>query len=297
MQERYAGGPSRWWELELAPHLRRLVAPDPPAHSLADPLAHRPAGAIHRLDAVLADGARMLHERHRVHGLAGGEQSVAAATYAVTELVDTVGTAVGFAWATARVGLIPRALDATWEELPGGYLRGRVGAAPAVRAAYVVARDHPWAHPSELADAPTEVVEDDDAVAHRVLAAYVGWAEPIVTAVKGLDRVGPGPLWDEVADSLGMALAHSPGLEWAEAAQLRLDGLLARTDAPWRRTPWLGDAVTARGARHVAQKGGCCLAYLGAPTASGEPDHCGSCRFRERDDVVARQVAWLGRPV
>ncbi len=249
--------------------------------------AHPPLGAPRRAVGVgdlLAADAAVLRELHA--GLVGGgTPAPAAATYRAGWFAGATAGAVGFGLATAGAGFVVDAAGIGWTVHPGGWTETAHLGEPGI----LVGPSHAWAGSPDV-----EVVDDPDAVVARVVAALVAAVAPVVDACADLARVGRAGLWNEVGDGLGMALAFDPLLAVTPAMTEVLDRAVAAPGAPWRSRPGLRFAPSALGPVHVAQKGGCCLAYTrDDPDLPRDQRYCSTCSFRHETDVDARQVAWL----
>jgi hypothetical protein len=257
------------------------------------------AGVPVSLDEVLADGADTLVAAHR-RLTAAGTPAPAAATYLAGWYAGALADATGFVLATAGAGLL---LDRKTMRLtvhPGGWPE-RVE--PGTRVA--VARNHPWAKRPEVS-----VVERPEDVVRAAVEALVAVAAPLVEACRGLARVGRVGLWNEVGDRLGAAVAFQFDVPVTPAMLQILDAAASVPGAPWRARPRLAFASSAQlGTVHVAQKGGCCLAYTVPPLPPddaaraddergyadlpGVPRYCSTCSLRPAGDCDARQILWL----
>lgn len=158
------------------------------------------------------------------------------------------------------------------------------------------------------------MVPDDATVLKRSVASLVALATPIVEVCRSLAKVGRAGLWNEVADDLGMALAHQVRVPVDDDMIAALGAALAQPDTPWTKTPRLAFAPSDHlGRAHIAQKGGCCLAYTGHleepdpaeldedhraylerfPRQPDQPRYCSTCTFRNFEDCTDRQLYWL----
>lgn len=179
----------------------------------------------------------------------------------------------------------------------------------------LVGPEHRWA-----GLAGVTVVEDETERHRRLVAGLTGALTPTIDACHGLARIGRAGLWNEVADGFGMCLAHQLDIPVDAAMTGRLTAVLSAEGAPWRARPALRFGRAGFGEVHLAQKGGCCLAYTEAgdgdgdaghgdededeehrvyearfPDEPGAPRYCSTCSFRDADDCDARQVFWLER--
>lgn len=217
---------------------------------------------------------RALHEGF----IAFGAPAPAAATYLAGWFAGTLAAAIGYALAVAQAGLLADERGVRWHLDPAGWPDALELGEPRT----VVPPGHAWAGQHGV-----DVVEPETC-ARQAVADLVSLVRPLIDACHRLAKVGRAGLWNEVGDGLGMALAH----QWhAEATPERLAVLrdaVTLPGVPWRARPRLSWAATSFGPVHVAQKGGCCLAF----TAGGTAEYCGTCSLRSPDDADARQVVW-----
>jgi len=254
---------------------------------------------------ILTDDAALLRRWH--HRLVADEHTApaAGATYLASWIGGTLAGAVGHALATTDAGFL---VDDTvrWHQHPDGWIdRVDLG-----HPHTLVTAEHPWRTESVI-----ELVEQEDLLA-RTVDSLVTFLDPLIEACHRLARTGRTGLWNEVADRLGLAVAH------AHAIPTRTDivDLLARAvrtnRTPWNATPTLRIIDTTTGPAYIGQKGGCCLAYTCPlheaddstgldddhsaylqrfPEQSDEPRYCTTCKFRDPADSEQRQRFWLER--
>jgi hypothetical protein len=254
---------------------------------------------------LLLDDAEPLRSIHRKL-VDGGAPAPAAASYLADWFAGAVAGAIGYSLAAAGAGL--RLVgDVGFHLHPDGWpLRLDLPATA------LVLPDHPWAG-LDGCDLATSV---DDLLARTVRELVVA-TTPLIDALHGMARIGIAGLWNEVGDALGAALAFQHDVTPTPAMVAVLDAAVQVPEAPWRARPRLSFADSAvLGRIHVAQKGGCCLAYTRqhdgpVPTADDpglEPYHraylarfpvdpdapryCSTCSFRDPADTAARQVFW-----
>lgn len=269
-----------------------LLAPDA-ATWLATHLAARwearavpgVAGRIVNLRDVLTDDRAVLERTHR-RLVADGVPAPAAATYLAGWFAGGVAGAVGFGLAAGGVGFLAAPPGAPALHLhPDGWPM-RVDLAPRA----VVPAGHRWA-----GHAGIEVVDDLGSVVRRAVASLVRAVEPVIEACHGLARVGRTGLWNEVGDALGSTLAHQDVVAVTDVMVETLEAAVAAPGVPWRSRPtlWFVESA-ALGRVHVAQKGGCCLAYTcpADDDSDEEPAYCTTCSFRAPEDVASRQLVW-----
>lgn len=278
------------WEAEAALHPDAAVG----VATIADLVAGNaaPIGAAHR---------RIVDR---------GTPPQAAATYLAEWYAGAIAGAVGYGLATAGAGFV---LDPTGAG-PGVLLHLHPDGWPfrvELPAAALVLADHPWAGLEDV-----EVEADARQLLARTVGGLVAAVAPLVEACHGLARVGVVGLWNEVADALGKAVAFQHAIDPTPTMVAVLDAACRVPGVPWRARPRLGFAESARlGAVHVAQKGGCCLAYTGPlleevdaddptlepyhraylarfPDDPEQPHYCSTCSFRDAADCDARQVFW-----
>lgn len=257
-----------------------MLAPTPTAW-LATELAARyePAadGRWVTLPELLGDDAAELRTLHQGF-MAFGAPAPAAATYLAGWFGGSLAGAIGYALAVARAGFLADERGVRWHLHPGGWPDALELGEPRT----VVPRWHAWAD-----QAGVDVV-DPDACVRQAVAALVVHVQPLVDRCHGLAKVGRTGLWNEVGDGLGMALAHQCQTEATPEHLAVLDEAVRLPGLPWRVRPRLSWANASFGPVHVAQKGGCCLAY----TAGRNAEYCGTCSLRSPADADARQVAW-----
>lgn len=261
---------------------------------------------------LVADDAALLRAIHATL-VADGTPAPAASTYLAGWFAGMVAGAVGYGLATAGAGLLAGGPASTgslrFHLHPEGWpLRVDLP----VRA--VMTCRHPWS-----AHDHSEVVDTADEVVARSVRALVGAVRPIVDACHRTSRVGATGLWNEVGDALGRTLASQQLVRPTPRMVAVLEAAVSVPDVPWRARPCLGFAESpVLGPVHVAQKGGCCLAYTverdHVPTADDpdldpdrqaylrrfpidpdQPAYCLTCSLRDPDDSTARQLFWVER--
>lgn len=259
------------------------------------------AGTWVGAQALLAADAAPLRATHAHLVTAYGATPAAAAKWLVSWVAGELAGVVGFTLAAASAGLLVERAAVRWRMGPDGR-PGRVDPGPA---AVAVAVGHPWAGMDGV-----EVVED---VAGRAVAALVEVAGPLVEACRRLGRVGRAAAWTEVADGVGTAVLHVPGLPVQQRAVDALNAALDTAGAPWRRRPLLRVADTDIGLLYLGRKAGCCLSYQTPPgpepdpttlddraraylerfpRPAGKPEPCGMCSLRDVAGCEARQTFW-----
>lgn len=222
--------------------------------------------------------------------VADGEPPQAAVKYVAGWTAGALAAAVGFVLAGSGAGVRVDPAAVRWSVHPDGWSEAvDLGSVPVV-----VPPGHPWS------GLPGTVPGDPAAAAAHAVVAAVG---SLVEACHALARVGRRTLWDEVGDALGTAVAGQQVVPPDPAAVALLASAVRTPGMPWRALP----SLRVVDGTYVAQKGGCCLAYLAAPstppedpdlrayadrfpTRPGEPDYCVTCRFRTPADATARQL-------
>lgn len=225
----------------------------------------------------------------------------AAAKWLVSWVAGELAGAVGFTLAAASAGLLVERAAVRWRVEAGGR-PGRVDPGPVVVA---VAAGHAWAGMDGV-----RVVEDPAA---QAVAALVEVAGPLVEACRRLGRVGRSAAWTEVADGVGTAVLHVPGLPVDQRAVDALRAALDSSGAPWRQRPVVRVADTDLGPLYLGRKAGCCLSYQTPPgpdpdpatlddetraylerfpRRAGEPRYCGTCSLRDAAGCEERQMYW-----
>ncbi|WP_019872780.1 hypothetical protein [Sporichthya polymorpha] len=255
-----------------------------------------------RVADLLADDAALLRgwaARMRE----AGTTDQAAATYVAGWFPGSAGRIVGVGLGAAGAGLLLSAGAVRWNVAAdeGWPLDGRIDDIPVL-----VPPGHPWAGQDGV-----ETVAEDELFG-RTVENLIAFAAPLIEACKTLGPVSRSSLWDEVADGVACAFNYQPRPLDA-AAMERLRRAVGRPGVPWKGRPRLANADSAvLGPVHVAQKGGCCLAFTCAqvdPDESTLTDrerawrarfpleakkrYCATCKFRDPADSVARQVYWL----
>jgi len=266
-----------------------------------------PAEVIGITDLHADDGARLRAAHDRL--VVEGTPPPAAATYLADWYAGAIAGAVGYGLATAGAGFLATPTPDAEVQLhlhPDGWpfrveLPGHV----------LVLPDHPWA-----GDDSSQTVGDVHQLLRRTVHELVEAVRPIIDACHRLARVGAAGLWNEVADSLGKAVAFQHLVPPTPTMLAVLDAAVSLDGVPWKARPRLGFAISpVLGAVHVAQKGGCCLAYTAPeeeppdpddpglapyhraylarfPVDAAAPRYCSTCSFRDSADTDARQVFW-----
>lgn len=256
---------------------------------------------------MLAGDAAMLWDLHARISTSHRVPARTAVTYMAGWIGGVLADAVGFALGTSGAGFLVRPPQIRWRQHLDGWMdRVELG-----QATVVVPPDHPWA-----GQAAVEVVSGSQEVGLLAVRALVDLLDPFIQACHGLARVNRAGLWNEVADGLGMALALQARLPAHPDALGRLATALRCAEAPWTRCPRLRLVGSRLGTVHVAQKGGCCLAFTrpadAVPALEALDDagrayrqrfplddpgkrYCSTCRFRDPADCEARQLYWLER--
>lgn len=256
---------------------------------------------------LVADDAALLRAAH-TRLVADGTPAPAAATYLADWYAGAVAGAVGYALATTGAGFVLS--DSTgavrFHLHPDGWPY-RVELPPHA----VVLADHPWA-----IRVGTEVAPSQSELLTRTVQGLITAVQPIIDVCHRTARVGAAGLWNEVADSLGKAVAFQHLVRPTSAMLTILEAAVAVEGVPWKAQPRLGFASSdTLGPVHVAQKGGCCLAYTAPaedvpsaddpaltsyhrayltrfPVDPDQPRYCSTCSFRDPVDTTARQVFW-----
>lgn len=259
------------------------------------------AGPWYQRADILADDAALLRSWHQ--RLVSDEHTApaAAATYLAEWMGGTLAGAIGHALATTDAGFV---VDDTvrWHQHPDGWIDCVDLGQPHT----LVTAKHPW-----HAVPGTERVDSDELLSLTV-EALITLLDPIIEACRHLAPTGRAGLWNEIADGLGLAVAHTEGLP----VRTDIVDLLARAvrtePTPWRATPTLRIIDTATGPAYIGQKGGCCLAYTCPkreatdsedrrvfldrfPEQPDEPRYCTTCKFRDPTDSEERQRFWIER--
>ncbi len=297
-----ADTPAAW----LASHLAALFSHDDHDDDTDEP-AWVEAG-WRTVDDLVADDAAALRA---LHGrlVADGTPPKTAATYLAGWTGGIIAEAVGFALATAGAGFVLDADRLAVHQHREGWLDGLdPGEPPAV----LVVAGHPWAGQPGV-----EVVDTAETLVSRTVDALVTACAPLVDACRSLAAVGRAGLWNEVGDGLGTAaVTWVDGLVATEAMFAVLHAAARAPAAPWKARPSLRFAHSETlGPVPVAQKGGCCLAYLKErpepepddldedarayrerfPRAPGAPRYCSTCSLLDPGDCAARQIFWRER--
>lgn len=285
--------PSAW----LADHLAGRYDLD--ADHGDEPALVRPGwtGLIELIDAgVIGE----VHSRL----VADGKTPKVASTYLAGWFGASIAEAIGFGLAAGGAGFVTTPASLRVHVHEGGW----VDAVELGDAHTVVTTGHPWAGQGGV-----EVVTPEEVIT-RSVHALVEACAPIVDACHSLATVGRAGLWNEIGDSLGSSLAYQSCVTPTPAMLAVLDAAVRAPGVPWPAKPSLRFAHSdVVGPVHVAQKGGCCLAYtiehpaedeeneaLRAfrerfPLDDGSPRYCGTCSFRAPEDCDARRLFWLER--
>lgn len=251
---------------------------------------------------LLADDGAVLKACHAAL-MADDVTPQAAATYLAGYFPAAPGRVLGIALAAARAGLVITPEAFTWHVHPEGWAeRTDVG-----DVLVLVTPGHPWA-----GQPGTETVDEDTMIA-RSVESLLDFGRPLVDACKPLAKVKKSSLWDEVADSIATSMGYRPR-PLAPAAMDLLTKAVSLPDMPWKAEPRVGNVVSeVLGPVHVAQKGGCCLAFTCKDEEAEDPDkeldeeerafkerfpgpdkgYCTTCKFRDPQDSDARQVFWI----
>jgi hypothetical protein len=248
---------------------------------------------------ILDDDAHLLTELHRRVMDGFHAPADTAATYLAGWLAGTVADAVGHCLGTASAGLIFDVDGLRFHLHRDAWVDRLV--VDGARA--VVPVGHAWAGRPDVL-----VVDDVESMLGETVGALVAAVTPLVEACHRLAPIGRVGLWNEVGDSLGLAL--DDGGRADESVRLLLAAAVAVPGAPWRAAPALRlvhDEML--GPTVVCHKGGCCLAYKcdrHEDDDATDPDHaayvarfgddaphyCNTCKFRDHDDSAARQLFW-----
>lgn len=229
--------PREWMDVEL-PTLISEVGEDAP-----------PFRPVRRADLLAEDAAVLRTSAARM--VADRTSRQAAATYLAGWFPGGAGRVVGVALGVAGAGLVltPEAL--TWHVVEEGWpAGGSVG-----DVSVLVPPGHPWS-----GQAGVETVPEPELLV-RTVGALIEFAAPLVEACKSLANVSRSSLWDEVADGVACALSYQPR-PLDPAAMDLLSRAVELPGTPWKGRPRLSNVESAvLGPVHVAQKGGCCLAF------------------------------------
>lgn len=255
------------------------------------------------LATLLGDGPTSLHGLHRHLVEHDRTPPATAAMYLAGWFAGYTAEIVGLALATAQAGFLVDPAQLRWQLHADGWPeRIELGDVDVV-----VPPRHAW-----LATPRVTEVTSFDVVLRRTVDQMVSVVTPIVHGCHSLTRVGLAGLWNEVGDGLVMVLRHFDELD-VDASMLDTVNAAARLQGvPWRAHADLRIVETPWGQACVGRKGGCCLAYKRPdtdhddedvddivefrrrfPSSPGEPQYCGTCSFRERDEAEARQLFWF----
>lgn len=230
-----------------------------------------------------------------------------AATYLAGWFPGSSAKLVGLGLATAGAGFLVDAAQLHWHVGPDDWPDSiEIGDVPVM-----VTADHPWASVpnARIAPDPASLIE----CTIRHLVETVG---PLVTACRGLAAVGSVGLWNEIGDSLVLALRQHDGIEVDESM---IDVVISASrvaGVPWRSHARVWLVSTRTRPICVGQKGGCCLAHKCPPTEPeshvqtdpdiaafrarfppdpGAPRYCSTCSLRDATDCEERQRFWIER--
>jgi hypothetical protein len=227
-----------------------------------------------------------------VHGglVADGTPPKVASTYLASWFGGAIARAVGFGLAAGGAGFV------TSPNLRVHvHATGWVDAVELEEPHVVVAAGHPWAGQHGV-----DVVASEEVLAGSV-HALVETCAPIVDACRSLATVGRAGLWNEIGDALGSCLAYQDDIAPTPAMLAVLDAAVRVPGVPWLAAPSLRFVHSeVLGPVHIAQKGGCCLAYTvdrPAGDDGGSSRYCDTCSFRTPEDCDARRLSWLERTV
>lgn len=266
---------------------------------LAEVDEEMPSRPVRAADLLAEGGAQLTAAAAQLRRQ--GTTPQAAATYVAGWFPGGAGRVVGVALATVGAGLLLTADELTWHVVEDGWpLSGTVG-----EIAVLVPPGHLWAGQPGV-----ETVPEQEMLV-RTVGALIEFAAPLVEACKSLGKVRRSSLWDEVADGLACAMNYKPRALDPAAIEL-LVRAVDLPGTPWKGRPRLGNVESALlGTVHVAQKGGCCLAFTCPHPEEHEAElsrrdqawkdrfpveakrYCTTCKFRDAEDSYARQVFWL----
>ncbi|WP_404402036.1 hypothetical protein [Pelagibacterium halotolerans] len=258
------------------------------------------------LPDLLADDAAILRTFH-ARLVENRAPPPAAATYMAAWFPGRATGALAYSLIGADAGFLITPEAAQWYLHPGGW-PDRFELAGPVKA--VVAPDHPWA-----AQKNVEIVPSRQERLTRVMDAAIATMTPLIETLGTLSRARPKSLWPEVADGIASALAYQEHIAITEDRLETLRALCALPGLPWKRQPYIEKLKTSFGAACAVHKSGCCLAYTEPyanvseadllpsqrdykdtfPEPACAPRYCDTCRFRTRDDSIARQLWWRER--
>jgi hypothetical protein len=304
-----------------------LIDTEPtPATWLADRLPRRfddyasdpRIGPWYAVRDLLADDDALLRTWHARLVADDRTTTAAAATYLAGWLGGSLAGAVGHALATVEAGFV---VDDTvrWHQHPDGWIDRVTLGQPGV----IVSVDHPWR------DQPGVTIIGGDAISHIAVERLVEVLTPVIDACHDLGGTGRTGLWNEVADGLGLSVAHHRDIPARSDVVETLLRAVRTPGVPWRATPSLRVVDTTSGPVYIGQKGGCCLAYTchdhdpdrtddglddeldggldgrlddghrafleRFPDQPGEPPYCTTCKFRDPADCEQRQRFWIER--
>jgi hypothetical protein len=271
-----ADTPSAW----LAQHLAGRYDLDGERRGEPDPVQPGWTGLVQLIEAgAIGD----VHERL----VADGKPPKVASTYLAGWFGAAIAEAIGFALAAGGAGFVPTPASLRVHVHQSGWVDAVALGEPHT----VVVAGHPWAGQDRV-----EVVAPGEVLA-RPVHALVEACAPIVDACRSLATVGRAGLWNEIGDALGSSLAYQGSVAPTPAMLSVLDAAVRVPGVPWSTTPSLRFVHSdVLGPVHVAQKGGCCLAYtVDRPAGDDEdsPRYCATCSFRTPADCDARRLSWL----
>ena len=227
-----------------------------------------------------------------------------ASTYLAGWFGSAIAEAIGFGLAAGAAGFMTTPASLRVHVHEGGWVDAVALGEPRT----LVTADHPSAGQDgvEVLEAPEEVL------ARSVHTLVQGACTPIIETCHSLATVGRVGLWNEIGDALGSSVAYRDRVAATPAMLTVLAAAVAVPGVPWSATPSLRFVQSdVLGAVHIAQKGGCCLAYtidhppeaeddeaLRAfrqrfPLDDGNSRYCGTCSFRTPEDCDARRLFWL----
>jgi hypothetical protein len=287
--------PEAWLATHLAAHL----------DARGGPIDSCDASSMARwftVDQLLAHNGAAPREIHSRLMSEEGLPARAAATYLAGWIGGALADAIGFALAGSGAGFLVSASSVRWHQHPLGWMdRVDLGTTRVV-----VANEHPWSGQSGV-----DTVGDAQIVRELTVLALVAVVTPIIDFCHSLARVGRGGLWNEVGDSLGMAMTADPSVPVTHEIVDTLAAAVRASGCPWKARPTVRIANTATGPVYVGQKGGCCLAYTrSAPPVSNIAEldgahraylerfpeegrrYCTTCSLRDFADCETRQLFW-----
>jgi hypothetical protein len=289
--------PSAWLATDLAAHFDARGGP-------LDSSEELDSRRWLSLDQLLADDAVVLHSIHEQLMEIENLPARAASTYLAGWIGGGLADAIGFALASSGAGFLVTARTVQWHRHPGGWM-DRVDFGDSL---VVVPNGHPWSGQTGV-----DTVREPQLVRELTVLALVAVVTPIIDVCHSLARVGRAGLWNEVGDSLGMAVVSSPSIPVEAEVVESLAAAVRTTGVPWRSHPTLRIVDGAVGPAYVGQKGGCCLAYTRPNGPAVDPDqldpayraylerfppepdrrYCNTCSLRDYTDCETRQLFWI----